>query len=539
MLAVTSRIWDWSERHPWLLIAMLTLMVRIPTFQNKVLGPDENIWATQALDWSLGGVPCVTTWDSKPPTFIAIYRLAYAIWPAKPLLAAHVLLAAAVIGLCGVVCAVGRELAGSRAGLASGLTGVLLLHAQLHCDNRFSDLMACETEPFQMLLVSLGLWAAIRWPQSRAAWLVSGVAICLSAQMRQSSGLFLIMPLVVAVALYRRVPGLWHLAAFAVGVAAAAAPLLIYYARLGALGDLYFCLVEFPSQVNNRSDLTKLPFRSALMLSRYLSASGIAVALACGMLLTPAGNEVGLRKTPVRRLSLVLVLWAALGFISISLTSQFFSHYFIQVAPPLCLLAGVGYIIIFPTSRSDDAGPTIGPPGQASRVADGALLAFVAVTLIASSLFVVDTWRSGALTDGIKAERDLGHYIASRADTGDRLLVWAAWNWGKLNMWSGLRPAVPDFPGVIMATAASRTPGSASAQLGPKPDLTGGLYRNAAALQDYIGNELVATPPRFVVKHSGNLWLDDQYPFIERFVRERYRLIHTQGPYEVYELALP
>ena len=539
MLAIcdwANRFWSWAQRRPWAAIALLVFVPRLATLINAPLGHDESLYVVQGLDWTQGGLPCVTTWVNKPPTFIAMAWLAYRLLPSAPFTAVHLLTCAAALGVCLGIYEVGKQLAGKRAGLAAALFAILLLNANLA--GQISDLLSFETELFQTFFVIVSVWAVIRIRPTWRAWLLAGAAISLAAQMRQNSVLFVMVPMLFGVIVAGRLPPAGGLGLGA-GFAAALAPLISFYGALGRLRELFFCLVVIPANLNVNLFSWPALTGGLSQFGTYFSTQALVLLVAVAGLFS-RDRALG-QGVSSRRLSVMLVVWGVIGCVSISMTGKFFAHYFIQLIPPLALLAGLGYELLFGERVAEPRpGPMASEATSATRgrIANAALLTVVCVLLASAMMYQVNQWVQSRQNPRHSSIWAAGQFLAQVSAPGDRLFVFG--RRPELYILAKLRPATPEIAGTLLAAAAHNTPGGATDRLGPQPELNSELITDASALQDYLGHQLEAHPPRYVVNapfHRATVsWAThSRYPYLERFLRERYRPIHQEGELEIYE----
>jgi hypothetical protein len=116
-------------RGRWLvaLAFLAPAALRVLSYTDRILDRDETYWLASAMRMRAAGVPMyVAGWDTKPPAIFAFYRVALALVPDAPMLAAHVMAAALAGAACAVVAGSARRLAGPLAGLtAAGVFALL------------------------------------------------------------------------------------------------------------------------------------------------------------------------------------------------------------------------------------------------------------------------------------------------------------------------------------------------------------------------------------------------------------------------------
>lgn len=300
-----------------LLAALTTLAVvtRSPSFTTTLWNPDEGFLATQARQLAAGGELYETVVDRKPPLLPWLYRAAFAVfgddslWPLK---AAAVV---ATVATAAFLASVAHRRWGLRAAWTAGTLSVLL-SVGLNPE----DAQAATFEVFMLPWTAAALWCA-----DRRRWGWAGLAVAGAALAKQTGGAVLLPVLFV---LARDRAGLTALLRL---LAAFAAPLLAVALHYGVGRYLFWTVTGSDS---------------------YVSVAGaelLALARAAGGTVLPAGAAapvlaVLLHVLRARRRAFAAAtadLWVWLGASALAVTAgfQFFGHYFLQLLPPLTLLA--------------------------------------------------------------------------------------------------------------------------------------------------------------------------------------------------------
>ena len=104
----------------WLLLAIVTLALRLPDLGNPLIDLDEQMYLLVGDRMWSGAIPYVDIWDRKPIGLFLLYALARA--PGgDPYLGYQLLAAAFALVTAGILATFARRLAGGWAGLAAGV----------------------------------------------------------------------------------------------------------------------------------------------------------------------------------------------------------------------------------------------------------------------------------------------------------------------------------------------------------------------------------------------------------------------------------
>lgn len=379
---------------------------------------DEGEYAAAARVWSEGALPYRDAFTQKPPTAIALYRLAGAL-SSSP----H-----AARGLSGLF-ALGTMLV-----LFLAVPAAWGLAARVAASAAFAGLslipigdygFPANTEGFLNFFAALSALALLRGGARAALWagLWAGAALSTKQTFFWTTAGF------GALAALFDARGPWRGARdFAAGAAVFPAAWALYFLARGAFPDFWRGAVAGNARYASVLVMTgalsaQVRWFATTLLPGLLAHAAAAFALGGYAL---SGLRAG-RETPVETLAVVWFATAVAG----ALTGLFlFPHYFLQTAPGLCLAAACGVRRL-----------------EASRGARAAAAAAVFLAawpvLLSPRLFLAAGPRELAVRllhpNPLDECRVLGAEIARRAALGDRLHVFGSE--GALFSYSGLRPA--------------------------------------------------------------------------------------------------
>lgn len=299
---------------PFLLFLGLALATRLPILHRAVLDWDESLYFIMAQQWRAGHLPYTTVWDNKP---IGIYVIFAAFQTLIPGVAAMRLATALCVALlAATVFRITAILTRERA--AGWVAGGLLIICSLSNDG-----LSANTELFMASCTALAVLAVLAEAPAWAAGLALGCGFMIKYVVAPEA--FFVLLLLY----HRRGAG-----PVAIAMAAAALPVLAAAALYAAAGHLplwWDCSV-----LSN--------FRRAGVKIRpgVLGAAFSTQAWRWGPLYLTA---LTLACTARRRglTSNFPLLWLLGGLIGAVSAKSFYDHYFLQMLPALCVLAGIGW----------------------------------------------------------------------------------------------------------------------------------------------------------------------------------------------------
>ncbi|WP_079132037.1 glycosyltransferase family 39 protein [Streptomyces nanshensis] len=296
-------------------LALLTVLTRLPSFARPLWNPDEGYLATQARQLAAGGTLYETVVDRKPPLLPWLYRAAFALFGDRslwPLKAAAVL---AVLAGAVLLASLARRRWGERAGWYAGVCYVLASVALVP-----EDTQAATFEVFMLPWTVLAMWCA-----DRGRWAAAGAAVAGAVLTKQTGGAVLLPVLWL---LWSTRAGWWPLARV---TAAAVLPVAACALLYGPARFAFWMATGSGSYISADGSL-------AYALGRAAANSGLFAAGCLPMVLAFAYAVRSGRALP--RTADVWV-WLAASAAAVTVGLQFFGHYFLQLTPAVALLAAV------------------------------------------------------------------------------------------------------------------------------------------------------------------------------------------------------
>ncbi|NLU65818.1 glycosyltransferase family 39 protein [Streptomyces sp. HNM0574] len=363
----------WPRLLP--LLALLTVLTRLPSLARPVWNPDEGFLATQARRLAHGGSLYDTVVDRKPPLLPLLYELAFALfgdgslWPLKAL-AAGAVLAGAVLAA-----SLARRRWGERAGR---IAGVLYVTASVGLNPE--DTQAATFEVFMLPWTVAAVWCA-----DRGRWTRAGLCVAAAALSKQTGGAALV-PVLALLWQHRALPRAW-----ARTLAGAALPVLAAALAYGVGDFLYWT-------ATGSGDYLSAEGSGLRALGRALASAGV-LTLACAPALYALVHAVLVRRERLPGTADVW-LWLASSAGAATVGFQFYGHYFLQLVPPLALLGAAALDTLRPRAVT------------------------TALALTGALATAFTAWGLAAPRDELDHQQRLAAVVRARTAPDDTVLLW-------------------------------------------------------------------------------------------------------------------
>ena len=340
-LAATSQPARWL---PWTVggvLLLLTVLSRLPAFALSVVDWDESLYFIMAEQWRAGHLPYTTVWDNKPIGIYAVFAAFQALVGDTPV----AMRVAGVLAIAGTAVLVYRltrhllrDLSPLTAELSGAIAGVLTIVTTIPDGG-----VASNTEIFMEAFTCLGMLLALT-PVGRlgtARVFAIGLSLGIAFMLKYVAVFDMLAVFLAVIALPGRTrPGLSRLwdvvrlgVVFSLGALAPFVAAVLLYAAHGALGvflqaSLLSNLRRVAIPVSGHSFLGN--FHGQMVLYPTLYAALLWVVLRALM-----GRGQG------RIEMLVLLFWVVTSSVGVAAGGLYFSHYFLQILPVLCIAAGL------------------------------------------------------------------------------------------------------------------------------------------------------------------------------------------------------
>ena len=320
-------------------VCLLALFLRAP-LASLPLERDEGSYAYVAQRWMRGEIPYRDSFDHKPPGLYVAYAVIQRLAGPSPA-AIHWGAQVYTLGTLAVLFVLGWRLASPAAGLAAAAFAAFMTADCTVLGN------AANAEVFMILPLAgavLAVLAAIRrdslWWAFASGMLGAAAVLCKQAAVPE-------LAFVLGVLVWRaprRIPGVlvWLL-----GVASGVVPAVVYFALHGALMDLYDGTIGHNLQYQRRVPFSMYPGLFWAEYARHLGSTWPIVLLAAVPVIVPGTRgRGGAGQRPAPRDTLLVVAWLGAALAGVAGGGYFRPHYFIQLVPPLAVLAGMGVAVL-------------------------------------------------------------------------------------------------------------------------------------------------------------------------------------------------
>jgi hypothetical protein len=302
---------SFSLRTQWALVCIVAALACLRLCHVHLLWADEDYHLAAALNILHGKIPYRDFWYDKPPLSAVYYLLigAHAGWPLRLLDAAYVLAA------CRLMFLLGRAFWS----VAEGWTAALLL-AFFTSFYLPSAVIPFAADALMLVPHIAAIYLAVTGRPFRAG-LAAGVACLFNIK-----GVFVLAAC-----------ALWSFAGFPLLVAGFAAPVaaaLILALATGAWRGYWEQVWRWGLIYAERAPVAQ-PFQNAAIRTAHWLGFHAAVAL---------GAIFGFRHAEPDKRSRITA-WLLLSFVAAALGWRFAPHYFLQVLPPLVVIASRGFVL--------------------------------------------------------------------------------------------------------------------------------------------------------------------------------------------------
>jgi hypothetical protein len=482
----------------WLgvLAGAAALALHAPSFVHRLLDGDEAVYGSIAALMNTGGsLYAAGGVDNKPPGIFWLYAAIYEVFGRYQMTAVHLVELAVIAATCAVLVAIGWNISCRRAGLLAAL-----LYAVLTATGN-PRLLAANTEIFMALPLAASFLLMLR-----RQWLWSAFLLVVAGAFKQVAAVqVLLLPVAVAM-LEPRVTQVRATVLLSVGIVVGLAAGAALLGLTGSIPGFWRWTVQsLAGYASENWNLANIWSRAQSSLVPFVVSA--AVAWAAALVFAMRWRSLG----AAGRLA---VLWFAVSSIGSVVAGHWAWHYFIQVMPPLALLAAL----------------TIEQVLRRESRRWIAAVAAVGVILPALYWFNFDV-RADPLTydwtPPIAQHELVAQYIEGHTNPGDRIFVWGVW------------PALYAESDRLMA---SRFPGflrgfSRGSSLPPNN------WDTAPDVWPALQSDLERNPPVLIVDTSTAGWSDFRkypmsgYPVLAEFVAAHYRLVAMVDGVAVYARA--
>jgi hypothetical protein len=439
--------------------------LRIPSFSARVFNSDEAYLATQAEVIQDGGHLYLDTVDRKPPVVPYLYAGVFALTGTHDLAPVRVVAVVAEIATALLLAfEANRRFTWRWAGTAAALLYLLAASSFFPQDG-----LAASFELFMVPLMTAAFVAGVRRNTA-----TSGVLLALATLTKQTAAVAL-LPLAYLAWRSRRGSALVVLGA------AFIAPVVLTAALLGFRDFVFWTFTGNGGYLDANGIWGYVASLGARQTGWFLFGQLALVVLAV----------VAMRRW---REDIDLWLWFGSGLLAVVAGLRFFPHYYLQLLPPLVLLALAGIEVV---------------PIVARR---GVAIAAALVACCTCAYFLVPAF-TGSNTRDTELALAAGRYLASHTTPRQRVLVWGQ---APEAYWISDRRPTTRFAttGFVTGTSGGRPPW----RVGVK-------YAVPGAWDDFL-HDLREHPPALIANMStadqrkGQYYPPAKYPRFARYLQQ-------------------
>jgi 4-amino-4-deoxy-L-arabinose transferase-like glycosyltransferase len=466
----------------FLMLLALTFVLRLPAFFVPVFNSDETFLATQAHVIGDGGQLYEEAIDRKPPIVPYVYAATFSFFETTALWSVR-MVAMLAVALTALLLAIeARRRYGKRAGWIAGVLFVLAMVAFAPQDGQAAN--------FEVFMLP-SMTAAVLFAR-RGRGFAAGIAIA-AATLAKQTGAATLLPVVYLIA---RARGKRGVGAVAIGFAI---PTALVALAVGPSQLLYWTVLGNGSYVGMKTMST-----AAITTFLFMTATWAAMNLPLLWKL-PQAWQSRARRALDGRSDTDLWLWLASAAVSVAIGLRFFGHYYMQLVPPLALLAAGAL------SRSSRR--------SANRILAAALTCGLAFS--AAGYFM----HPGVAEPNYQS---VSRYLASTTNPDDPIYVWGSVP--EIYWASGRRPA----------TRFITAPFLTGHYAGRPADQADTGNDTQAAWEDFF-RDFTAHPPKYFVDTSPAKVRGAQYypiakfPRLERIIKQQYHYVLSIDKIAVYK----
>lgn len=473
--------------------AIAVLAAHLPEFVHRLLDGDEAVYGSIAALMNQGGSLYGNGGvDNKPPGIFWTYAVTFDVFGTYQMTAVHVVGFVVMAATCVALFYIGLYISGARAGLLAAIFYGLLTATGN------PRLLASNTELFMTLPLTVAFLLMMR-----RRWLWSGLLMVVAGAFKQVAAAELLLLPVGLVLLEpkdtRFGAGLRFGAGILIGLAAGAAALAV----TGSLAGFWRWTIEtLVGYAQSNLTIASIASRAGGSIVPFV-VSSIVLWVAAAVTIVRWRNL-----WPAERLALAWFVLSALGSVA---GGHWSWHYFIQVMPPLALLAAL----------------------TVDRALQTPMRAWVATAVLAGVVvpgvyWAVFDYQADPLTydwsPPIAQHQQVADYIRTHTSAGQSVFVWG--DWPALYVESD-RMMAGRFPGFLRGFA--RTSGLPPNNWDTAPDVW-------PALQ----SDLAKNPPALIVDTAAAGWSDfagypmSDFPVLAQLVSSDYHQVATVDGVVIY-----
>ncbi|OLA96945.1 MAG: hypothetical protein AUH19_05825 [Verrucomicrobia bacterium 13_2_20CM_55_10] len=484
-------------------IILLTVAIRLPCLLHPQPIDDEAGYSVIANEIIDGGRPYIDAVDRKPPLLFWTYAAVFKVAGEYNWLALHMLSLIWTLATMAGLYVIAKQLFDRETGLIAALFYSVFQPWVSFKNLAFNGEMV-------MNLAIVWAWAiALRHSSSRLRpeLFLAGLLLCAGFLLKQPAaiaavplGIYLLLPSYQASSSLTRTNSIIQAAMLTAGFFAALGLVTIVLWRQGILHEAFYWTIA-------DHDVPHVFWGRGIANTRTFL--GVCLPLVIGAILACRDKgEIWAGKTAERTALLGLLAASAIGAAA---GARFYEHYYIQLIPPLALLAAPYYAQLW-TRRMQ-------PPHWLLR--PSLTYAWLALTIVA---FSISHWLALAAR---REPKETGRYLLEHSAPNDRIFVWG--HKARIYLEARRRPAcryILSFP-LTGSVFGGPLPG-----FDTRSRILPGAWTNLE--QDFARH-----PPTYIVdlySEPGALYPVQDFPILAKLLVERYQPVARTAEGVIYRM---
>ncbi len=404
------------QKHFWLVIALVIFVSRLPALGFPILDIDEADFGVQTAVWMQGGVPYVDFVEKKTLVIHSWFGWIFKLFGTYNMTAVHLMDMLLILVTVAGVYLFTRYTAGEKTARWAAL-----LYAFFQAFYDLNDFLSTTTESLMNVFAIFGAYVFFKSMREDKPGmsLLAGALVGISVLAKQVGAALIPVCVISTVWFwYEQKEHHWlryceEAFLFLIGMLFPVALLMGYLSDAGGLdGFIRWTWEENLTYASSGVSPWSFIGRALFQGSKFFAASWALWVLA-GLAMVQF-----VRRHQWRVEVIFLTLWVIYCLPAISLGGRFFIHYFLQLLPPLTVLAAIGIV-----ARVE---PWL------ARVPKTALLraqyrsAFAAIVFVVPFVvfFILHVVQVVALRQEMKPLRAIASYVQSVTKPDDRIFVW-------------------------------------------------------------------------------------------------------------------
>ncbi len=337
------------KSYQWIILLLITLLLRLPAFWTPLLNIDESQFAEYANMLLSGGLPYIDSVDTKPLGMYYFFAGIFYLFGKNNMIAVHIVTALWVFATAYYCHLIALKIKDSTAGIWTALFYIVFTTTYT------PKYIATSIVVIMMLPLSISIYYIIRYlsSQKNKHMLLSGILFGIACLFKYTAGINLIITymffIIILPLIQKRLHWNTHIR-----------PLIYFTFGSVLIGFLFYLPLQYhgiwdefvfwsisgsATYTQSNVTFTDFIFRGITRLGSFMLVTGLIWYLGIGYCITPIRNFF---KYSSRNISLLLIiLWGLLSLIPVCVGGRFFEHYFIQLLPALCILAGIHAVHFF------------------------------------------------------------------------------------------------------------------------------------------------------------------------------------------------